>query len=377
MIKIIAKYNDTETDISFPCSEAHLSKKIKELTGSEDYPANMFVKEFVEPTQFNSLKDTFLNLDELNYLAKRMDSFFNHEEDAFFAAMEIENTREVKGLINLTFNLPHYTLIQELKDMEKIGRQHMINTGQVTSANEENMDYAKIGRELLASGKGIFTNNGLIFRNEEIPYLEYYDGQVFPEYSYKESYLLTVKISFGEKSEYLYFPEEENAITKAFNRLGASPDECAYSVEEFNMNDPKWEKRFSDLFETEGVFDINALAENLHDNDIDLNKLEALIHFADDHSAETMAKLAQREDAFRFLPGVTSDYELGQHLIDNYSEYEVPCEVYDFVDFDKFGEHMHEEFEGEFVDEGYVYIPDGRTLEAVMRKPLFLSMGGM
>lgn len=126
-MKIIAKYNDKETDISFPCSEAHLSKKIKELTGSEDYPANMFVKEFVEPTQFNSLKDTFQNLDELNYLAKRMDSFSAQEEDTFFAAMENENITNVAGLINLTFNLPHYTLIQELKDMEKVGRQHMMN----------------------------------------------------------------------------------------------------------------------------------------------------------------------------------------------------------------------------------------------------------
>lgn len=376
-MKIIAKYNDKETDISFPCSEAHLSKKIKELTGSEDYPANMFVKEFVEPTQFNSLKDTFLNLDELNYLAKRMDSFNGQEEDTFFAAMENENINNTIGLINLTFNLPRYTLIQELKDMEKVGRQHMMNTSVVTADNSEGRDYAKIGRELLASGKGCFTNHGLLFKNEEVPNNIVYLGQVFPQYSYKDSYLLCVQVSYCELSEYLYLPEEDNAITKAFNRLGASPDECAYSVEEFNLNDPKWEKRFSDLFETDGIFDINALAENIHDNDIDLNKLEALIHFVDDHAAETMAKLAQREDSFRFLAGVASDYDLGQHLIDNYPEYEVPTEVYDFVDFDKFGEHMHDEFEGEYVDEGYVYIPDGRTLEAVMRKPLFMNMGGM
>lgn len=376
-MKIIAKYNDNETDFSFPCSEAHLSKKIKELTGSADYPANMFVKVFEEPSQFNALKDMFLNLDELNYLAKRMDSFNGQEEDTFFAAMEIENPRDVKGLINLTFNLPHYTLIQDLKDMEKIGRFHMMNTSVVTADNAEGRDYAQIGRDLLASGKGIFTNHGLLFINEEIPFTEVYDGQVFPQYTYKESYLLSVRVGFGELSEYLYLPEEENAITKAFNRLGASPDECSYTVEEFNMNDPKWEKRFSDLFETEGIFDINALAENLHDSDIDLNKLEALIHFVDDYSAETMAKLAQREESFRFLAGVSGDYDLGQHLIDNYPEYEVSTEVYDFVDFDKFGEHMHEEFEGEYVDEGYVYIPDGRTLEAVMRKPLFMNMGGM
>ena len=183
-MKIIAKYNDNETDISFPCSEAHLSKKIKELTGSADYPANMFIKVFEEPSQFNALKDMFLNLDELNYLAKRMDSFNGQEEDTFFAAMEIENPRDVKGLINLTFNLPHYTLIQDLKDMEKVGRQHMMNTSVVTTDNSEGLDYAKIGRELLASGKGNFTNHGLLFKNEEVPYNIVYIGQAFPQYSY-------------------------------------------------------------------------------------------------------------------------------------------------------------------------------------------------
>lgn len=183
-MKIIAKYNDNETDISFPCSEAHLSKKIKELTGSADYPANMFVKVFEEPSQFNALKDMFLNLDELNYLAKRMDSFNGQEEDTFFAAMENENITNVAGLINLTFNLPHYTLIQELKDMEKVGRQHMMNTSVVTTDNSEGLDYAKIGRELLASGKGNFTNHGLLFKNEEVPYNIVYIGQAFPQYSY-------------------------------------------------------------------------------------------------------------------------------------------------------------------------------------------------
>ena len=60
-----------------------------------------------------------VNLDELNYLAKRMDSFFGDEETQFFEAIKLEHFTDMKDLINLTFNLDKYTLIKDVSDINR------------------------------------------------------------------------------------------------------------------------------------------------------------------------------------------------------------------------------------------------------------------
>ena len=44
------------------------------------------MRDVVEPKALSLKKDTFVNLDEINYLAKRMDSFDQKELFSFFAA---------------------------------------------------------------------------------------------------------------------------------------------------------------------------------------------------------------------------------------------------------------------------------------------------
>lgn len=73
--------------------------------------------------KFSILKDRFANLDELNYLAKRMESFDYHEYDQFLIGItKLQNPTE-KDLINLTFNLDHFTLCKDVSSYGKIGRE--------------------------------------------------------------------------------------------------------------------------------------------------------------------------------------------------------------------------------------------------------------
>ena len=48
-------------------------------------------------------------------------------------------------------------------------------------------DFAKIGKELMASGKGITTPYGVLFVNEDIPFEPMYDGRHFPAFDYNGS----------------------------------------------------------------------------------------------------------------------------------------------------------------------------------------------
>lgn len=77
MIKIRIKNGDHEIDIRFPISESELYAKLAEVHAIEgrDAPQSAFVTEVYWPEEFFMLKDRFANLDELNYLARRMESF--------------------------------------------------------------------------------------------------------------------------------------------------------------------------------------------------------------------------------------------------------------------------------------------------------------
>lgn len=183
MITATVKHNDNYADIEFPCSEAYLSAKLMEIHVDDLSSITHYISAITEPNELSFLKDKMINLDEINYLAKRMDSFFGDEETQFFEAIKLEHFTEMKDLINLTFNLDKYTLIKDVSDMGKVGREYLLNTeGCIPAHDEDNPKYAEIGRELLRSGRGIFTEHGLLFHDQNRPFEELYNGKTFPAY---------------------------------------------------------------------------------------------------------------------------------------------------------------------------------------------------
>lgn len=80
MIKVTVQYNDHLVDIHFPCSETTLWSALMEIHAADDNPPELFVTDVIFPEELDHLKDRFVNLDELNYLAKRMESFFGKSQ---------------------------------------------------------------------------------------------------------------------------------------------------------------------------------------------------------------------------------------------------------------------------------------------------------
>ena len=168
MIKIRIKNADHEIDIRFPISESELFAKLGEIHAIEgkDAPESAFVTEVYWPEEFSMLKDRFANLDELNYLARRMESFDYHEYDQFLIGItKLENPTE-KDLINLTFNLDHFTLCKDVSNYGKIGREYVMNTeGAVPAHDEDDPKYAAIGKDLIDRGLAQITAKGLLIGN--------------------------------------------------------------------------------------------------------------------------------------------------------------------------------------------------------------------
>ncbi len=233
MIKIRIRNFDNEIDVQFPISENGLYAKLAEIHAIEgrDAPQSAFVTDVYWPEEFSILKDRFANLDELNYLGKRMESFDTLEYDQFLIGVtKLENPTE-KDLINLTFNLDHFTLCKDVSSYGKIGREYVLNTeGAVPAHDEDNPKYAAIGKELIEKGLAQITERGLLIYNSFDALEEVYDGHTFPEYYYNNS-LLSLNAEYGGRTELLQLPDEALAIKKAIDRLGApSAEDCSYTV---------------------------------------------------------------------------------------------------------------------------------------------------
>ena len=225
MIKLKIKYGNEYTDLRFPCTEKEMNAALERIHAEDVTPFELYVSEVIFPEELGCLQDRFVNLDEVNFLGKRMDGFFGDEEYQFYEAMKSEGFDTLPDLINLSFNLNRYPLIRDISDMGKIGREYLLTVkGCLPADDEDDPKYAEFGRELIQFGKGVFTEHGLLFVNENTPFQKLYDGQVFPPYVYDSDVLCIARADYNGKSEYLYLPCEEKAIEKALARLGAAPE---------------------------------------------------------------------------------------------------------------------------------------------------------
>ena len=381
MITVTVRWGDNYADIEFPCTDSELQSKLEQLHPAAPHSDSIFILSVQEPTALSVLEDQFLDLDELNYLAKRMDSFDMNELFQFYAAAHHESYHEPKDLINLTFNLPCYTVIQNLSSMEAVGKAHYLTIhGAMSREEQRRTDFAAIGRELIRSGKGRATEFGLLFRNDEIPFEEVYDGTVFPDYDYSGDSLVTAAAQYNGKTEYLYLPCDSLAITKAMYRLGAgSVSDLSFTLEDIGTNSPAWFDRLKQILSDEGIYEANSVVESINSADMNLDKLTAVIAYAGRTDAASIVAIAERMDDFVFIPGAVDESDVSHYFLDHNSEYTLHPDLEDFFDHQRFGEHLAAEYDGRFTDGGFVCMNDNCTLEEILR-PVdeeSITLGGM
>ena len=251
-------------------------------------------------------------------------------------------------------NLERYTLVQNTADLAAIGKRHLLNKqGCLTASEVESIDFEQIGRYLLSSRQGVPTANGLVFRNSEVPYHEVYDGTTFPYYDYRGDSIVVAQLEYDGKTEYLYLPEDGLAIIKAARRLDApSSDMCRATLTDFTTDNPWWMKHFEDVLKEDGIWAANEMAVLFPKSDEDMEKLSAVMEYADVSSIEDITQLAKHLDDFVFAKGATRDGDVGHHFVDFDSEYSVSPEVMNYIDFDALDSQIIEDYCGEFVEGG-------------------------
>ena len=309
------------------------------------------------------LEKVAINIDELDYLVKRLDSFDSIEE-AQFQAMAVKlGTFDMTDLINLTFCCQQATVINNFSNLEAIGRDHYMNLhGGCASTQElEDLDGAETARLLIGSGAGEVTPYGVVYDNG-MKLEQQYDGQHFPAYLYEPCMLmmgLTHRLEPEETKNitWFYLPAAKGQLERAMARSGITdPADMRFRFSESMFPD---EVDAALDFRYENIYELNDLALAVSKLSVEAQKkLGAVVEMAEPEYASQICRLAENLDQFEFAPGAHTPAEYGRFMIQE---------------------------SGMFTDRGYVSYHGTMSLEELMmedpaesfREEQGLQMGGM
>ena len=184
----LGKYNEGALVgewVKFPTTVEELKKVFERIgIGAKDDFGQTYEEWFI--TDYDCYVDglydllgEYANLDELNYLASKLDDMSQDEYERFQAAMEIGNhTGSIQELINLTENLDCYDVYPDIHDHDDLGRYYIeeLDAMQVPEHLRNYIDYEAYGRDIALEESGQFTDLGYV-RDTGDSFHEYYDGE--------------------------------------------------------------------------------------------------------------------------------------------------------------------------------------------------------
>ena len=294
------------------------------------------------------LEDTDVNVDELDYLAKRLDCFADHELQQFQAMAAKKGYYRLKDLINLTFSCQQVTVISDFSDLEAIGGQHFMNTHYgITSPELARQKFRLIALDLLQNDLSAkITPYGVVYEND-FWLDEVYDGKRFIGYEGRDC-MMELDVMRGNKIAALYLPASEVQINRALERCGIQPDEF-YNLHivgsSFGVD---LEEYLNTKYET--IQSLNSMCEATAGTRAE--KLGAIIRSTSTESTEQIVVLAQNADSFDFYPGIKTPEDYGKYFIQSSGHYEYDDELGEYYDYERFGKDRIAREHGVFDEAG-------------------------
>ena len=317
------------------------------------------------------LEGTNIDLDELDYLAKRLDSFDNGEAAQFQAMTEALNLTDVKDLINLTFCCQQSTVITDFSNLEAVGRDHYMNThGGCASIQElDALDGTETAILLIDGGGGRVTRYGVVYDNG-MELGQSYDGKHFPAYLYEPPMLMVALTSRTEPEDtknttWLYLPAAKAQVERAVARSGINdPENMRFRFVECMLPDEI--KAVLD-FRSESLFALNELVQTVTDlSDKDRQKLGSVVVMAKPECASQIRHLAENLDQFEFCPDVRTPAEYGRFMIQESGRFEYDPNLDGFYDYEGYGLRRMEQESGMFTDCGYISYHGTLSMDELM-----------
>ena len=183
----LGKYNEGELVgewVKFPTTPEEMQAVFKRIgIGETDDFGCVYEEWFI--TDYDCYVDglydklsEYSNLDELNYLASKLDDMMQYDYDKFCAAVYMgDHTSSIQDLINLTENLDCYDVYPDIEDDEDLGRYYLeeVDASLIPEHLRNYIDYEAYGRDIRFSDGGEYTDFGYV-RDTGSSFVEFYNG---------------------------------------------------------------------------------------------------------------------------------------------------------------------------------------------------------
>ena len=324
------------------------------------------------------MERTGANLDELDYLAKRLCGFDEYEKAQFQGMASHLGLHGADELINLTFCCQESTVITDFSDLEKLGRRHFLTMrGGVSPEEMQDRNFREIALALIESETGCVTPYGVAYEND-MELAQVYDGQSVPQYRFEdcvmEIEMRHVLAPDDAPGTYLYLPMSQTQIDRAVRRAGLDDfdDVCLYLLE---SSLPEELDALLDM-ECEGINSLNELCRAVQPlAATDLEKLGAVVSLALPDQAGEITNLAKNLEQFDFVSKIRTPEEYGKYMIMESGHYDYDENLVGYIEFVRYGAERMEQERGQFVDRGYVAYQGTLSLNELMQGNLTESMG--
>lgn len=367
------KAEQGSTYLELPCREERIAEFCKAV-GIPNTSATEVAVEGVYPSdRANSLlQNNTFNLDKLNFLAKRLDSFDGKEMTTFYAVAYGEKLDNIDSLINLTFNTHCASVVSDFSDLDAIGKSmYLTEQGGVTMEDLDRLNGEEYFKKVLADTPNpLVTPYGIIYKNKN-EFEQVYDGIHFPEYYWEEN-MGTVTLSKDSFAEYLYLPYVETELTKALERLGADDvSECEVTLDTDIFNDEmKNILKALPKNSQEELNSINHITERIAD--MGTKEMPYLNNLTGDLQPQTMKDLDAIFDSayeFEMFDGIYNAKDYGRYMICDSGHFEYDENLEEYIDFERYGEQRLQHENGAFTTAGYlVYYGYNQDLSQMLSK---------
>lgn len=296
-----------QATISFPIPDSeydHIIGMLENMSIGSPTVQDCWVLELDSPYPIlNRLTTQSVNVDELDYLAKRLDSFSEGENIKFEAMASKLNLSSIRDFINLTFCCQRATVITDFSDLERIGKVHALTVSGESMPVEafERLDYRAVSLDLIQRAPGMVTPYGVVYSNG-MKLEQVYDGQHFPAYLHQTPQLM-IELKSGSEGEttgYLYLPCPEKQVERTLARAGCGQEGFRMEI---TMDDLPPQVSAVVSLTGDGLDEINELCRAVEPlNAEQREKLGAVVLLARPNYASEVRQLAENLDRFDFVP---------------------------------------------------------------------------
>ncbi|MFI3255032.1 MAG: antirestriction protein ArdA [Eubacteriales bacterium] len=337
-----------QVTVKFPCSEEVIQKTCDEIHVENLASANIRILEVDDSALNQSVEGLKMTLDELNYLEKRFDSFTSEEMDLFCAVAEVSSPKDGFDLINLSYNLHCYSLVDSSKNMEEMGRELYLHEA-ISCPTEElqQVNGQKYLAELMKNNTPWETSQGLLYPNKNEP-TQVYNGKNLPPFSYGgtavEVVLTCEHPTMGTCEELLALPYYGSDLAKIKERMGVESLKDIKVDNIIILTNPQ--DNFLSSMDLEEVYtadDLDNLSDVAEFYDLGTKEMcDDLNHFAvqlkvDNLHQLSLVALGILTEELEFVPNITTAEDYGYYLVCENDETKIDEDIASFVDYDGYG----------------------------------------